>query len=91
MHTTNEDVIVEIIEVPFEALEPSTLRSVVESYALRDGTDYGTQEISIEAKVDQLIKQLHSKRICLVYDPELESCTLISAEDLKKLKNRRQH
>ena len=38
--------------------EPDTLRAVVESFVLREGTDYGVHEASLEAKVAQVLLQL---------------------------------
>ena len=34
-------------------LEPDTLRAVMESFVLREGTDYGVHETSLEDKVAQ--------------------------------------
>ena len=39
-------------------LEPDTLRAVIESFVLREGTDYGVRETSLEDKVAQVLKQL---------------------------------
>ena len=36
-------------------LEPDTLRAVIESFVLREGTDYGEHETSLEAKVAQVL------------------------------------
>ena len=33
--------------IPFEQLDKDTLYNLIESYVLREGTDYGEQEFSI--------------------------------------------
>jgi hypothetical protein len=42
------------IRVGPDGLEPDTLRAVIESFVLREGTDYGEHETSLEAKVAQM-------------------------------------
>lgn len=46
--------------IPFEQLDKDTLYNLIESYVLREGTDYGEQEITIESKVAQVNQQLKS-------------------------------
>ena len=36
--------------IPWEELEESTLYNVLDSFILREGTDYGRQELSLEEK-----------------------------------------
>ncbi len=38
------------LEVPFTALTPEALRGVLESVILREGTDYGEHERTLEDK-----------------------------------------
>ena len=33
--------------IPWQELEPETLRSIAESVVLREGTDYGFEELSL--------------------------------------------
>jgi len=48
----------EPIIVPYTELAPDVLHAVVESFVLREGTDYGEKEISLEAKVARVLAQL---------------------------------
>ena len=51
--------------IPFEQLDQDTLYNLIESYVLREGTDYGEVEASIESKVSQVKLQLKmAKRWC---------------------------
>ena len=36
--------------IPHERLDKETLYNLIESYVLREGTDYGEQEFSIERR-----------------------------------------
>ena len=42
------------IEIPFESLTPEALTGVLESFVLREGTDYGEVELSFAEKVARL-------------------------------------
>ena len=64
------------IRVAPDDLAPETLRAVIESFVLREGTDYGLQETSLDAKVAQVLAQLRSGRAHIVFDPATESVTI---------------
>jgi uncharacterized protein len=48
----------EPIEVPHTELSTELLQAVIESFVLREGTDYGEREFSLEDKVAKVIAQL---------------------------------
>jgi len=73
------------IEVPAEALSSEALNAVIESFILREGTDYGAQELSFETKLERIHKQLKSSEIKLVFDEVTESVTFLSKRDWDKL------
>jgi uncharacterized protein YheU (UPF0270 family) len=49
----------------------------VESFVLREGTDYGEREISLEAKVARVINQLKHGEAKIMFDPESDSVTIV--------------
>ena len=53
----------EPVEVPFSELSAELLHAVVESFVLREGTDYGEKEMSLEDKVAGVIRQLKKGEI----------------------------
>ena len=59
-------------------LEPDTLRAVMESFVLREGTDYGLHETSLEAKVAQVLMQLRRGEAHITFDPASESVNLVA-------------
>lgn len=69
------------IEVPPEALTPEILDAVVENFILREGTDYGSTEFTYETKANQIRKQLQRDEIKIVFDPESETVSLVTARD----------
>ena len=63
--------------VSAESIDNETLQSLVESFVLREGTDYGEVEISMQEKVDQIIEQLRLGDIVIEYSEEHESVNII--------------
>lgn len=63
--------------IPFDSIDEETLQSLVESFVLREGTDYGEVEISLQQKVVQIIQQLSSGDIVIEYSEEHESVNII--------------
>jgi uncharacterized protein YheU (UPF0270 family) len=68
-----EEPVPELIEVPVSELAPETLQALVESFVLREGTDYGLQEVPLASKVAQVIRQLQRREARIVFDPVTES------------------
>jgi len=66
----------EPVEVPYGELPADLLNAVIESFVLREGTDYGEKEFSLEDKVGRVIGQLKRGEARIVFDPESESVTI---------------
>ncbi len=64
------------VVVPCTELAPDLLHAVVESYVLREGTDYGEKEFSLEDKVAHVISQLERGEAQIVFDPETETVSI---------------
>ena len=54
-------------------------------FILREGTDYGVREFSLEEKVLHVRKQLDSGHAVVAFDPNVESCSIVKKEELRKL------
>jgi len=67
----------EPVTVPHTALSAGSLRAVIESFVLREGTDYGEIELTLEQKVARVLRQLESGRAQIVFDPQLETVSII--------------
>ena len=76
--------------IPFEQLDKDTLYNLIESYVLREGTDYGEQEFSIESKVAQGNQQLKSGEAMVFFSELHESVTIISKSEFKALQSEAQ-
>jgi hypothetical protein len=74
------------IEIPSESLSEDTLTAVIEGFILREGTDYGTAEISLETKIEQIRRQLTQGKVRIVFDPASQSVTLMIEKDWLKIR-----
>jgi uncharacterized protein YheU (UPF0270 family) len=66
----------EPIEVPHTELSAELLQAVIESFVLREGTDYGEREFSLEDKVARVVGQLKRGEAKIIFDPETDSVTI---------------
>ena len=53
--------------VPWQDVSPETLENLIREFVLREGSDYGEMEISLQDKVDQVKTQLASGEAAIVF------------------------
>jgi uncharacterized protein YheU (UPF0270 family) len=69
--------------VPHHQLSKEALQNLVEQFVLREGTDYGDQEYSLAAKVDDVLSQLDSGEAIIVYSEEYETVDIRPSSEFK--------
>jgi len=67
----------EPVVVPYTELTSELLRAVIESFVLREGTDYGEHELSLDEKVARVVTQLERGDANIVFDPDTESVAIV--------------
>jgi uncharacterized protein YheU (UPF0270 family) len=65
------------IVVPYAELSADALTGVIESFVLREGTDYGMSDVPFETKVLQVRRQLERREAEIVFDPNTESVGIV--------------
>jgi uncharacterized protein YheU (UPF0270 family) len=65
------------VAVPHTELSEEALRGVVESFVLREGTDYGERDVSHESKVGDVMRQLQRGEARILFDPLDSSVTIV--------------
>lgn len=68
----------EPVEIPLTELDPELLRAVIESFVLREGTDYGEREVSLDDKVRHVVRQIERGEAKIIFDPETESVDIVT-------------
>jgi uncharacterized protein YheU (UPF0270 family) len=71
------------IVIPHRELSPEALRGVLESFVLREGTDYGEREVSLDSKVAQVLRQLERGEAQIVFDATLQSVDIVVTKPSK--------
>lgn len=77
----------QFIVIPPAKLSKETFEALLEEFILREGTDYGAVELSLETKRNRVLKQLETGQIKIVYSPESENCSILNSTELGKLKD----
>ena len=65
------------MKIPYKELTEETLNNVVDAFILREGTDYGHQEITIEQKRERVLSMLSSGSAEIVFYPENEHIDIV--------------
>lgn len=68
--------------IPWQEIDQETLNNLMESVVLREGTDYGSQELSFETKVEQLKQRLKSGEAVIVYSELHESVDVVDKDSV---------
>jgi uncharacterized protein len=68
------------VEIPIERLRDDLLTALIDDFVLREGTDYGHEDISLETKRRQVREQLRAGTATIVFDPSTETCTILRRE-----------
>lgn len=63
--------------IPYTDIAADTLHNLIEYYVLREGTDYGEQEVSLTAKVTAVMRQLERGEVVIVYSELHETVNLM--------------
>jgi uncharacterized protein YheU (UPF0270 family) len=70
------------MEVPLDQLSPDALRSLVEEFVTRDGTDYGAVERNVDDKIEHVMRQLDAGDARIVFDPETQTANIVMTRDI---------
>ncbi|NOU52909.1 YheU family protein [Pseudoalteromonas sp. JBTF-M23] len=73
--------------IPYQQLDTKTLNNLIEHYVLREGTDYGDQEFSTEAKVEHVKAQLKSGEAVIVFSQLHESVNIVSKAQFQAMQS----
>ena len=66
--------------IPHTQLSADTLDNLIREFVLREGTDYGDIEVSLDTKVNQVREQLKQGKLVITYSEEYESVDISPAD-----------
>ncbi len=70
------------VVVPPDRLSREALLGLVDAFVLREGTDYGHAEPTLEDKRRQVLAQIDRGEVVIVFNPRTEDVSLALARDL---------
>ncbi len=70
--------------IPWQDLAPETLDNLIESFVLREGTDYGEHERSLEQKVADVRRQLKNGEALLVWSELHETVNIMPRSQFRE-------
>lgn len=65
------------VVVPHEQLSPEALRGVIESFVLREGTEYGERDVPLDTKIGQVLRQIERGEAQIMFDPNTETVDVV--------------
>lgn len=71
--------------IPYQELSADTLDGLIEAFVLREGTEYGEQDISLSDKVAQVKLQLQADQLVILYSELHESVDIITKQQWRQL------
>lgn len=66
--------------IPWQQLSHDALDGIIESFVLREGTDYGAKEKSFDEKKTDVLNQIKSGSIVIVFSELHETINLMPAD-----------
>ncbi|WOI81389.1 YheU family protein [Citrobacter braakii] len=68
--------------IPWQDISPDALDNLIENFVLREGTDYGEHERSLEQKVADVKRQLQSGEAVLVWSELHETVNIMPRKQI---------
>lgn len=72
----------EPLVIPHGELSADALQGVIESFVLREGTEYGEHDYSLEQKVAHVLRQLERGEARVVFDADTETVHIVVTRSL---------
>ena len=77
LHVVGGVAVGEPVAIPHAELSPDALEGVIKSFVLREGTDYGEREFSLEQKIAHVRAQLERGDARILFDPNSSSVDIV--------------
>ncbi len=74
MNSTPEE---ELLVIPTDRLSKDAVDGLIEEFILREGTDYGHEDTTLEQKKNQIYTQIASGHVVIVYSSITQNTSLM--------------
>jgi hypothetical protein len=69
--------------IPYDQISNDALLSIIKDYILREGTDYGAVDLSMESKTNRLLGQIKNREVFILFNSLDETCNIVTKRDLQ--------
>lgn len=66
--------------IPLDTLSQETVTAIIENFVLREGTEYGSEDVALADKIQQVYQQLKQGTAVLVYSELHETVNILPAD-----------
>ncbi|MBA6337975.1 YheU family protein [Colwellia sp. BRX8-7] len=73
--------------IPYKDLQPDTLTGIIREFVLREGTEYGADDVSLSEKVAQVKIQLANGSAFLVYSELHDTVNILPIDQFEQQQN----
>lgn len=70
--------------IPWQQISADALQSLAESFVLRDGTDYGAEEIPLAVKTSQVLQLIRRGEVVILYSELHETVDLLTQQQYRQ-------
>ena len=67
------------MQIPWNSLSEQALEGLIEEFVLREGTEYGARDVSLQEKRRQVMAQLKQGLAQIVFDPDTQTTSITQA------------
>lgn len=71
------------VVVPWKDLSTDALHGVIDEYVTREGTEYGAQDVPLEAKRAQVRRQLEAGEVVVLFDAKTSTTNIVTADQVR--------
>ena len=68
--------------VPHDQLQPETLHALIEEFITRHGAVQGHEDVPMDRMIQQVMAQLRSGMVVIVFDEEDETCSIVPKSEI---------
>lgn len=65
------------LNIPWQELSEDALYGVIEEFVTREGTEYGSSEVSLADKCRQVQRQLERGEALITFDEATQTCSIV--------------
>ena len=63
--------------IPWDKLSEPALEAIIDEFVLREGTEYGLSEFSLDQKKSDVKRQLERAEVQITFDLNTKTCSIV--------------